>query len=144
MNTCAWCNTSVVDDKTIWIRKNILIGHSFCSRKCATQWKDNKDSNTSSDNNNVKSNSKSIEEIAYEQEERKLLQEKHELENTETARKIMVIIRKLSPYWKIIIPIIIVVFLGVYYLNEMYGQILLYIYTLLVAGSIWAYFTEPK
>lgn len=42
MNTCAWCNKSVDDHKTIWIRKNLLIGYPFCSNKCASQWKDNK------------------------------------------------------------------------------------------------------
>lgn len=56
MNTCAWCNTSVADDKTIWIRKNLLIGYPFCSNKCSAQWKNNK-VNASSNN------AKSIEEV---------------------------------------------------------------------------------
>ena len=46
MNTCAWCNTSVADDKTIWIRKNLLIGYPFCSNRCSAQWKDNKKDNS--------------------------------------------------------------------------------------------------
>jgi endogenous inhibitor of DNA gyrase (YacG/DUF329 family) len=53
MNTCAWCNTLVDDGKTIWIRKNLLIGYPFCSRKCSTQWTSNKvnvSNNTTNDN----------------------------------------------------------------------------------------------
>nr|WP_315240219.1 hypothetical protein [uncultured Flavobacterium sp.] len=144
MNICKWCNVKVSDENTVWYRKNLVFGYSFCSRKCATQWKDNKDSNVSSHNNNLENNSKSLEEMRNEQEQRKLLNEKHKQENIETARKTMIIIRKLIPYWKIVIPLIIIILIVAFYLNPMYGQILLYIYILLVAGSIWAYFTESK
>ena len=56
MNICTWCNTSVADDKTIWIRKNLVIGYPFCSNKCSAQWKNNKD-------NVSKSNSKLNQEV---------------------------------------------------------------------------------
>lgn len=62
MNTCVWCNRSIDDQKTIWIRKNLIIGYPFCSNKCSSSWKQNKkdeqiqasnkkdDSNSSDDN----------------------------------------------------------------------------------------------
>lgn len=57
MNTCAWCNKSVDDHKTIWIRKNLLVGYPFCSNKCSTQWKSNKDNEqTQTDTQNDHSN----------------------------------------------------------------------------------------
>ena len=64
MNTCAWCNKSVDDHKTIWVRKNLLIGYPFCSNRCSAQWTQSKTDNkadtsnqkehyNSSNNNNV-------------------------------------------------------------------------------------------
>lgn len=66
MNTCAWCNRLVEDHKTIWIRKNLLIGYPFCSNKCSSSWKqnkeDSKDDTSNSSNDNYVSVFKSIEE----------------------------------------------------------------------------------
>ncbi|MEN2400606.1 hypothetical protein GKZ90_0012515 [Flavobacterium sp. MC2016-06] len=142
MNICKWCNAKVADHDTVWYRRNLVLGYSFCSNKCATQWK-NSDQESLSNNGNSR-DSKAIEELQYEREERKLRKEQNELENIETARKIMVIIRKLIPHWKIIIPLLIVILAVVFYLNTMGGQILSYIYLLLIIGAIWACFTEPK
>lgn len=62
MNTCAWCNKSVDDHKTIWIRKNLLIGYPFCSNKCSTEWKNNKNANEANTNNESVRDSNPIEE----------------------------------------------------------------------------------
>ena len=142
MNICKWCNTKVADSDTVWYRRNLVLGYSFCSNKCATQWKNSNQEFTNNGNNS--NDSKTIEELQYEREEKKLRQEKNEQENIETARKTMAIIRKLAPYWKIIIPTLIVILSVVFYLNPMGGQILSYIYLLLIVGALWAYFTEPK
>lgn len=68
MNTCAWCNKSVNDDKTIWVRKNLLVGYPFCSNKCSNQWQSNKDNeqtqndHSNDSNDNYVSMFKSIED----------------------------------------------------------------------------------
>ncbi|ABQ03948.1 hypothetical protein [Flavobacterium johnsoniae] len=142
MNICKWCNTKVADSDTVWYRRNLVLGYSFCSNKCATQWKNSNQEFTNNGNNS--NGSKTIEELQYEREEKKLRQEKNEQENIETARKTMALIRKLTPHWKIIIPTLIVILSVVFYLNPMGGQILSYIYLLLIIGAFWAYFTEPK
>ncbi|WDF57561.1 hypothetical protein PQ462_12625 [Flavobacterium sp. KACC 22758] len=142
MNICKWCNAKVADSDTVWYRRNFVLGYSFCSNKCATQWKNSNQEFTNNRNNsNV---AKTVEELQYEHEENKLRQEKDEQENIETARKTMALIRKLAPHWKIIIPTLIVILSVVFYLNPMGGQILSYIYLLLIIGALWAYFTEPK
>jgi magnesium-transporting ATPase (P-type) len=143
MNICKWCNTKVADHDTVWYRRNLVLGFSFCSNKCATQWK-NSNSESSNNSNENNSSAKTLEELQYERDQRKLLQEQNEHENIETAKKIMALIRKLSPHWKIIIPLLIVVLSVIFFLNTMGGQIISYIYILLIIGSIWAYFTEPK
>lgn len=144
MNVCKWCNTKVADHNTVWYRRNLVLGYSFCSNKCATQWKNSNQESTSNINENNPSVGKTFEELQYEREQKKLRQEQNEHENIETARKTMVIIRKLIPHWKIIIPGLLVLLGVVFYLNTMGGQILSYIYILLVVGIIWAYFTEHK
>lgn len=142
MNICKWCNAKVADSDTVWHRRNLVLGYSFCSNKCATQWKNSSQEFTNNGNNsNV---AKTVEELQYEREEKKLRQEKNEQENIETARKSMALIRKLAPHWKIIIPTMIVILSVVFYLNPMGGQILSYVYLLLIIGALWAYFTEPR
>lgn len=142
MNICKWCNAKVADSDTVWYRRNLVLGYSFCSNKCATQWKNNNQEFTNGGNNS--NGNKTVEELQYEREEKKLRQEKNEQENIETARKTMDLIRKLAAHWKIIIPTLIVILSVVFYLNPMGGQILSYIYLLLIIGALWAYFTEPK
>lgn len=144
MNICKWCNTKVTDHDTVWYRRNLVLGYSFCSNKCATQWKNNNQESSINNNENNPTVGKTFEELQYEREQKKLLQEQNEHENIETAKKIMILMRKLVPYWKIIIPVLIVILSVIFYLNTMGGQIVSYIYILLIIGSIWAYFTEPK
>lgn len=144
MNICKWCNTKVTDHDTVWYRRNLVLGYSFCSNKCATQWKNNNQESSINTNENNPTVGKTFEELQYEREQKKLRQEQNEHENIETAKKIMILIRKLVPYWKIIIPVLIVILSVIFYLNTMGGQIVSYIYILLIIGSIWAYFTEPK
>lgn len=148
MNTCAWCNRSVADDKTIWVRKNLVIGYPFCSNKCSTQWKSSKEDDKAVSSNNSRntneSNSKSIDELLYEREQKKLLQEKNEQEDIEKARKTMIVVRKILPHWKIIIPSVTVIIGALYFINSMLCMILLYIIAILIAGAFWAYFNEPK
>lgn len=141
MNICKWCNIKVTDENTVWYRRNLVLGYSFCSTKCATKWKE---SNHNTKNNESISTSSKYEDLAYESEQRNLLQEKNDKESIEIARKTMIVIKRLIPHWKIVIPLLVLVLAVVFYLNEMYGQILLYVYILLVAGAIWAYFTAPK
>ena len=140
MNICKWCNAKVADHDTVWYRRNLVLGYSFCSNKCATQWK-NSNQVASNDGN---SNNKTVDDLRYEREEKIFRQEKNELENIETARKTMTLIRKVLPHWKIIIPALIVLLVIAFFLNKMCGQILLYIYILLILGIVWAFYTEPK
>ena len=143
MNICKWCNKKVADHDTVWYRKNLILGYSFCSNRCATQWKNSNQESATNDANNF-SNAKTLEELQFEKEERKFRKQQNENENIETARRVMVMIRKLANHWKIIIPLLIVILAIVFYLDAMGGQILSYIYILLVIGAIWAYFNEPK
>lgn len=144
MNICKWCNAKVADHDTVWYRRNLVLGYSFCSNKCATQWKNSNQESSSNTSENNPSGGKTFEELQYERDQKKLRQEQNEQDNVETAKKTMVLIRKLAPHWKIIIPMLIVILSVVFYLNTMGGQILSYIYILLIIGAIWAYFTEPK
>lgn len=144
MNICKWCNAKVADHNTVWYRRNLVLGYSFCSNKCATQWKNSNQESLSENSENNPSGGKTFEELQYERDQKKLSQEQNEQDNVEMAKKTMVLIRKLAPHWKIIIPVLIVILSVVFYLNTMGGQILSYIYILLIIGVIWAYFTEPK
>lgn len=144
MNICKWCNAKVADHDTVWYRRNLVLGYSFCSNKCATKWKNSNQESLSNNSENNPSGGKTFEELQYERNQKKLRQEQNEQDNVETAKKAMVLIRKLVPHWKIIIPVLIVILSVVFYLNTMGGQILSYIYILLIIGAIWAYFTEPK
>lgn len=170
MNICKWCNAKVADHDTVWYRRNLVLGYSFCSNKCATQWKNSnqesktKPKNTSSVNStNEHSDSKSFEYGSFTTKpkhindfnaELKSIQglqnqltsqtQNNDSSDQESAKKIMFIIRKLLPHWKIIVPVLIVILAVSFYLNTTYAQILSYIYILLIAGIVWAYFTEPK
>lgn len=66
MDTCAWCNKSVADDKTIWVRKNLLIGYPFCSNRCKTEWKNSKEESKPESTTNVDSFNESQEESQAE------------------------------------------------------------------------------
>lgn len=145
MNICKWCNAKVADENTVWYRRNLLLGYSFCSTRCATYWKQSNNTSIERINDNSpENNSKSIVELAYDQQQKKMLQEKHDKENIEAAIRIMALIRKVMPYWKIIIASSLIILATIFYLNPIYGQIMIYIYILFIAGIIWAYLTEPK
>ncbi|WP_149208007.1 hypothetical protein [Flavobacterium johnsoniae] len=169
MNICKWCNAKVADSDTVWYRRNLVLGYSFCSNKCATQWKNsNQDSqskaNDSShnlpsdvssnenfdfgsfitkpkENNDLNAELKSIQALQKQLRGQKA---NDNISDQENAKKIMSIVRKLLPHWKIIVSILIGILAVAFYLNTMYGQILSYILIVLIIGLVWAYFTEPK
>jgi len=169
MNICKWCNAKVADHDTVWYRRNLVLGYSFCSNRCATQWK-NANQDSKSKTNDISNNSdnedsanenfeygnftakpKKIDDFSNELKSIQSLQnqltgqtQNNDNSDQESAKKIMFIIRKLLPHWKIIVPALIIILAVSFYLNNTYGQILSYIYILLIAGIIWAYFTEPK
>lgn len=168
MNICKWCNKKVSDHETVWYRRNLILGYSFCSTKCATQWKsadqDSKSKTNDSSNStnedvpnesidygNFTSKSKKIDNFSEEVKSIQSLQNQltahshnNDKSDEENAKKIMFIVRKLLPQWKIIISALIVILAVLFYLNTMYGQILSYILITLLIGVIWAYFNDPK
>jgi endogenous inhibitor of DNA gyrase (YacG/DUF329 family) len=177
MNTCAWCNKSVDDHKTIWVRKNLVIGYPFCSNRCKTDWVNSKNqykpkeiiksSNENSFNENQDDHNYDYDigssltkpkqfddfksELRYYEELQNKLGGKQrnndtiDRENIETARKTMVIIRKLLPHWKIILPIVaVLIVIAIIFIKSLISQMILYAFVLLIAGGFWAYFNEPK
>lgn len=140
MNICKWCNNQVSDDKTVWYRRNLLLGYSFCSTRCATQWKQSEN-----DSNQNKSKDISTEDFQIQQEERRLLREQQDIENIETAQKIMVIVQKLFRYWKIVIPFYVFAFTTfVLLLDVKHTLIIIIVFLLPILAATWAYFTAPK
>lgn len=164
MNICKWCNAKVSDHNTVWYRRNLVLGYSFCSNKCATQWKNsNQESKTSPQDSPNNSASESFEygnfttkpkHINDFNDELKSIQglqnqltgqnQNNDISDQESAKKIMTFVRKLLPHWKIIIPVLITALCVVFYLDKMGGQVLSYVYIILFIGAVWAYFTEPK
>jgi hypothetical protein len=155
----------VSDHDTVWYRRNLILGYSFCSNRCATQWKQtnleskpnnsNNSSNEDSPNGNFeygnfttkpKQNNDFNAELNSIQNIQNHLRGQKQNNNSdqESAKKIMFVVRKILPHWKIILPITIVILSLVFYLNTMFGQILSYLYVVLIIGAIWAYFTEAK
>jgi len=137
MNTCAWCNRSVDDHKTIWIRKNLLIGYPFCSNKCSSSWKktkndeqtqeskQNNDSNSSDDNyvsvfGSIKENlevsresSKTFEDVLAEA---RMFGVQHQIEMEKQAaidKSNQDFFDSIKRNWKIIIAGVIVAVIGV-------------------------------
>lgn len=140
MNICKWCNNQVSDDKTVWYRRNLLLGYSFCSTRCATQWKQSEN-----DSNQNKSKDISTEDFQIQQEERRLLREQQDIENIETAQKIMVIVQKLFRYWKIVIPFYVFAFTTfVFLLDVKHTLMIIIVFLLPILAATWAYFTAPK
>lgn len=140
MNICRWCNDQVSDDKTVWYRRNLVLGYSFCSTRCATQWKQSEN-----DSNQNKSNEISTEDFQIQQEERRLLREKQDSENIETALKIMAIVRKLSRHWKVVVPLYVIAFaVLVVFLDPKHSIMIIIAFLLPVIAIVWAYFTAPK
>lgn len=141
MNTCVWCNNRVEDRDTVWIRKNLVFGHPFCSRRCASHWEAAK----SNSNTATVQPTRSIEEIRLEQEERRLMGEKADLEDKENAQRIMDIVVKLYPYWKVIIPVYIILAIVCFFIADRASKAIVLIgFVLPVIAVIWAYFTVPK
>lgn len=145
MNTCKWCNATVSDHRTVWVRKNLVLGYSFCSTRCAAQWKEAKERDDSSSNETSKNDMPSIEDLRYQQEERRLLREQQDMENKETAIKTMALVKKLAPYWKIIVPIYLLAFIAtLFLLDPIYAVLTVIAFVAPIGGVIWAYFTAPK
>ena len=168
MNICKWCNKKVSDHDTVWYRRNLILGYSFCSTRCATQWKNaNQDSKSKTNDSSNSANedaanenfeygnfttkSKKIDNFSEELKSIQSLQNQltgqnhnNDSSDEESAKKIMFIARKLLPRWKIILLVLIVILSVVFYLNTMFGQVLAYICITLFIGVVWAYFTEPK
>lgn len=142
MNICKWCNNQVSDEKTVWYRRNLLLGYSFCSTKCATHWKQSSNAFSQSDS---KSPEASVEDLIKQKEERRLIREQQDLENKEAAQKIMVIVSKLSRYWKIVIPSYVIAFAAsVFVLDPKHTIIIFIAFALPIIAIIWAFFTAPK
>ncbi|TDX11324.1 hypothetical protein EDB96_2109 [Flavobacterium sp. S87F.05.LMB.W.Kidney.N] len=168
MNICKWCNKKVSDHDTVWYRRNLILGYSFCSNRCATQWKNSSQDSNSKSNNSSKSISEDVSNQSFEYGNFTAKKPKHikdysdelksiqSLQNqlsgksynnnndVESAKKVMSIVRKLVPRWKVIVPILIGLLAVAFYLNTIYGQILSYIIITLIASAIWAYFTERR
>ena len=142
MNICKWCNNEVSDEKTVWYRRNLLLGYSFCSTKCATHWKQSSSAFSQSDS---KSPETSVEDLKKQKEERRLISEQQDLENKEAAQKIMAIVSKLSHRWKIVIPLYVIAFAASVLLLDPKHTIIIFIaFVLPIIAIIWAFFTAPK
>lgn len=133
MNTCAWCNKSVNDDKTIWVRKNLLLGYPFCSNKCSNQWQSNKDNeqtkndHSNDSNDNYVSMFKSIEDDREVQQkptktfedvlaEARTVGMRHQIEMEKQAaieKSNQEFFDSVKKNWKIIIAGVIVAVIGV-------------------------------
>lgn len=132
MNTCVWCNSSVADDKTIWVRKNLLIGYPFCSNRCSSQWKENKNanSNESKESNNSVSDSKPIEEyhgVSHQSSrssqsfedvlaEARMVSAQHQIETQKQAaidKSNKEFFDSLKKNWKIVVTVVIVLVIGI-------------------------------
>lgn len=143
MNICKWCNCQVSDDKTVWYRRNLVLGYSFCSKKCATQWKQS--NNYSNESISKSTETTSLEDLQIQKEERRLIREQQDLQNIETAQKIMAIVRKLSRYWKIVVLLYVIAFaVSVLFLDSKHTIIIVIAFFLPFLALIWAYFTVPK
>jgi hypothetical protein len=142
MNICKWCNSQVSDEKTVWYRRNLVLGYSFCSTKCATQWKQ---SNNESNSSDLKSPETSIEDLKMQKEEKRLIREQQDQENIEAAQKIMAIVGKLSQHWKIVVPLYVIAFAAlVLMLDQKHTIVIVIAFSLPIIAVIWAYFTVPK
>ena len=142
MNICKWCNNQVSDEKTVWYRRNLVLGFSFCSTKCATQWKQSEYSSNQSDS---KSPETSVEDLKMKKEDRRLMREQQDLENIERAEKIMAIVRQLSRHWKIVVSLYLIAFAAsVLLLDAKHTIIIVITFFLPIIAVVWAYFTAPK
>lgn len=170
MNICKWCNCQVSDERTVWYRRNLVLGFSFCSTKCATEWKSSIEDSKSKPNDNslnlpneqsynenfdygnVITKPKNVNdfksELRYQeklQNQLKGKQHANDISDQESAEKIMTVVRKLSQYWKIVVPLYIVAFaFAIFLLDQKHSIMIVIAFLLPVIAIIWAYFTAPK